>query len=184
MKIILLAISFIGFASQVIAALNDDEIRVYRKLISESGAEDVLQKYSGSAYLFQISGPEKVIDVLVLFDDVSSGGDIFLSEKFRTASGGVSTSRVAWRKMPMHDLSRLLYVIEQSDALSLGNRVYADPLRVSVLAEVDTLRLACRQSNRSIVIERENDDSLPMNYVFSFIRREIIRGLSEREHRP
>lgn len=181
MKTLLFCISLLSLAAQATASLASDKVAEYRKLIVEYGAEHVAEKYDSSAYLFQVTNDEKIINVLMLFDDATAGGDIFLSERLMNMSG-TGTRRVAWRQIPAHELSRLLYVIEHSDALSLGKRIYADPLGITVLTEETIFRLVARQPNRTIAIERESNDSLPMDYVFGFICREIIRGLSVGKH--
>ena len=183
MKALLICVALVVAPSYLAASLTDSEVKTYRARIIESGAESVLKQHDQRAYLFQISDDEKNVDVLVLFGSFSAENyeaDVFLSERMKQA--GSAPRRVAWTKMQSHEVSRLLYVIEHSDVLSLGKRVNDDPLRILVLTGETVFRLVAKTPGRNITVERESGDSLPMDHVFGFVNSSIVRRLSVREH--
>jgi hypothetical protein len=184
MKSLLICVALLVAPRCLAASFTDNEIKAHRARIIESGAESVLKQYDQRAYLFQISDDEKTVDVLVLFGSFSAENyeaDVFLSERLKSTDGS-KPRRVAWTKMPSHEVSRLLYVVEHSDVLSLGKRVNDDPLRVLVLTGETIFRLVAKSSGRSITVERTSGDSLPLDHVFGFVNSSIVRRLSVREH--
>lgn len=175
----LLSVFVLLYPLQVIAFLNDGERASIRGRIVEYGVEAVFKQYKSKCYLFQIMERNANIDILVLLGNETnpSEAEVFLGESFEGRQ-----FRVAWTKLEFFDLSRLLYVLDQSDALSLGKRVYEDPFAVTVFGEKTRYRLSVRRENKSIVVERERDDSMPMDYLFRFINGLIVKRLGTRSH--
>jgi len=180
MKILIVISAFLCAYSDLDASLSSSEVEHHKNRILKLGVEAAFQEFEGPAYLFTISSHKKIIDVMILPLKGQSGeqnADVFLSER-----NHATTTRVAWTLLDSNGLSRFFYVLEYSDILALGERVYEDPHKVLVLTEETIFKIQAKRDNKIKIIEREMGDSLPMDHVFGFINTSVVRRLETREH--
>jgi hypothetical protein len=180
MKILIIITAFLCTYSNLNASLSSSEVERHKNRILKVGAEIVFKELEGPAYLFTISSHKKTIDVIIMPMNGQSGeqnADVFLSER-----NNATTPRVAWTLLDTNGLSRFYYVLEYSDILALGERVYEDPHKILVLTEETIFKVQAKRDNRIEIIEREMGDSLPMDHVFGFVNTSVVRRLETREH--
>jgi hypothetical protein len=179
----LLLLSLLGLNSAKAQPGSGQQKDVYHRELVNIGAESTARVLGKQAYVFTITEATRVVELILIFDDLTERAsvDAVVCVRDPKKNGGPPL-RIGSMIVSRATIARFFYVLDYTDIIGLGHRVYHDPQKLGIAGQPVFYRMLARRGERVNVVEREAGDSLPVDQMFAFLKANFLKILDSPNH--